>query len=1078
MFRKYMIGLLFLSLTASAAAMQREEVAEIPAVDAPPSLYDLIHRNAQTGKTIQETARSLLSADGYQINVEKNVIDLLDSYAFFQWIYRSQEREKDPSNSQHLQVIINLQWTINQSAALAFEGLLKHFRINELWLTDKSRTELLLIDLARWVQDNEAVIKTTLAELGADNYISALAQVFEKYRNNGGILLASDCPEARIDSKIAAFVGIGGRFGQLTPSLKYGEAENYDKSTLIAFKKLFHFLYNMSKKYQIDFDFINADNIDNNAGKNEASETDDTYSGTHLGGYISILLKFFIQQQLPHDNLFWVLELAHQWNLRSIQHAIINIFSLRLSRETTEEKLAELAATIPLHFYPDLLKNRANAQFLSKLLNSFVSSKAKQAAEQNVAIDSQSIITADEKGLITDSLDSMVDCIECLNLEGLKLHPWLEERLQDRFNEKVPLSKKKIVCDHSTEFIAGKRILRAFNADYDNIIAFCENHKGYIFQKDGKPFSQTQAISSFFLPLGYSTPFGKHGGMITVLDFAIIFMPDCKKDSVVIPAFKAIPESVICFDRGNQPSLCAGCKDGSILIFNGPSGERLKVLKEADPVRRCIRMASYTDTLFALFDDGTFCAWNKHDFKLIGAGKVPSPDVKMMHCINQDRVAFGCKDGSVFVYDLSSTEKPLAVAHLEAEITALNDVCMGHLLIGTVSGQVSLLNIATGKLLPVSKGLCHPVMFIVHNYISRVNIEILYANGILEKCFVPEIQKGLDFYRLGKYYYTKKTKETDERAFRCFTRAHQSTSVAAQVRLAEMCFHGRGTQPNLQKVLEQLSIIQIPRNRVSARASMLLAEIALRRDGNRAVMLTDQEAWIWLCRQAADRYLDGGERDKAFTLYDILASQNDNKWVQAWSWYHLAQMHCIQDLRHFNYAKARECYEKAAQQTFCRKAQLGSLRSLITMYESGIGIARDLDQVNFYKLKEIEATEQVKKHNQEEPDVVWSRLGEIYTADLTSNAAEIDPHHLLEDPVKYLKWVAKLSVNKQVQARACLYLIKMEMFGIKDVQLSAEELSSYHKICIECGDAAVKNQMEEIDKLRGLLLKKNNNNAQ
>ena len=1024
---KFYLGIIIFCLSPYMHAMDHN--LQLPSIDES-------QREDTNGAAEKQDIKSLsfvFSNDDYSLKLDERILEFARDYKFFATILRKKFSNVPakqgilPEDKEKV-LITTFRWSVSSAAAKAFESLLNHFKINELWSHNKPQAELLVLDLMRWIEDNEKHV-TEVAAGDTGDYISALAKDFESSRLSGGVLLAARYPETRIPHTVLGFIGIGGNFGQSIESLKYDEDKNkkelYSANALIFVKKLFHLFYNVRKRFNVDFEFLNADNCP------EESEIK----------IIDAIKACMLRENLQHaDYFFEVFELAQQWNLKTVKHAITRILAETFTDDCEKKDLDDLIASIPFHLYPGLLKNKENVPFIIKLLNHRVQTKTASGLEQTI---------------LTDCLDVIIDCIESIDLKIITLHPVLEELLHERFNNKIPLSSKKKLCDLSAHFGPGMRIVSAYEYHLNRFIALRrEDGQRFLFPKDGKKVGFDSLLGSLFAPHKHSIALGSETAFIVPTEHGIIYRGEFIKP--LIMHVQCIPTAVTYYKEESKTFICAGCKDGGIRIFNTHT-ETLFNLRGPSETR-CIKMTTSPSTIIALFNDASFQVWEKDGYKLLAIEKIPSSaEIKIMKSLSTGHVAFGCSDGTVCVFDSALwTDKPFVI-DLKEEIAALEVICTNYLLIGTQSGRVMVVNMKTGKVVPVTQGPCNPVLFISHD--ADCETEILYANGLLEKCFISEIRplKDLDFLRLGDYFYAQKTQQAYERAFRCFTRAQSSVNAeAAEVRLAEMHLYGHGTKQNLKNAYDNAHFTLDPESEASMCRALVLGELALVREGYPMLVKTDEHAFLELCRVSADRYFDSGEFGKAFGIYPILAIQNLNTWSQAWAWYRLGMLLSMTGTAQADYTKAKEYFEKAAEQYMCESARINSLRQLIAVYELGRGVKRDLEQANKYKIKVLEPIdERMTKKDQAERERVMANLLEMIPV---GGSDELGLVAL--DAIALLQSVARNYNYPRLQARACLHLLKMALFEIDDLQLRDYEFASYIKICVASDDTEIQKQAE------------------
>jgi centriolar protein POC1 len=101
------------------------------------------------------------------------------------------------------------------------------------------------------------------------------------------------------------------------------------------------------------------------------------------------------------------------------------------------------------------------------------------------------------------------------------------------------------------------------------------------------------------------------------------------------------------------PLLFAGLRSGEVLVFNFLEQKITHRLRHHVKPIFDIKSSSKKNELLAASEDGTVSVWSLESLKLLHTIKVSDDTVR---CIainpNQDRIAFGCRDNRVMIYDL------------------------------------------------------------------------------------------------------------------------------------------------------------------------------------------------------------------------------------------------------------------------------------------------------------------------------------------------------------------------------------------------------------------------------------------
>ena len=1038
MFRKYVIGIFLLSVSGYSQAMDRNlEAAKEETISTAAQKIEI--------KIFVNKGRENVFED-YSIGFNEELLNFLHHHCY---------------PARH--VLGKFYMNVSRNVLTNIEKLCTALDVYTQWKENRAEAELLLLDIFYWGEENKALL----------NELRTVETLKESFSKQSGIILAHGHPETMIAPAMAAYFDIGSYIGTKSGALynKENQETNFAPQVFIFFKKLFHFMHNLHKDYNVPFEVLNADNLtDLNKEVLSKKFFDDRFKG-NSDEIVDLLVRYIQSQKLVDSDYFFdVLELATHWHLRTLVHALVRLLRDNVTLDTVDEVIEAL----PLHVYPQLLKNRENAVFVMRLLNSVITKKSKQISTHNYELD----MTAEQKAIVDDCLDCLVDCIECLYLQRLpfSLHPRLERDLHERFNKKIPLGRKTVVCDLSNIFTPKKRIVAAFNGR-ESLLVYCQDGRSYEFLHR-KP--QIFQVTPSNIPFNYAMVQPQNTNEIIYTDdhgvfylpiLGVFYLPNPNENRIFIMPIKMRANALNYYKkshmaRGLITNICAGFKDGSVVVFDAHKGKTVTFLENPAPGKPCcVKIAAHYTLIVAVFDDSTFKIWNTDDFKLVSQGKVPSP-VKKIHFFGKG-IVFGCTDGA-YIYDIE--QKSYTQVPINEEITACDQMRDKHLILGTKNGNVYAWNSETNKAFLITKGKLHSVLITANDV--DCEITVVFAHGRVEKYILPELRslKDIDLLALGEYFYAQKNRQAYVRAFRCFEQSYESNRQAAAARIGEMSFYGRGCTVDLKKALMNLYLgcHLHASDLVAAETAVSIAEIALKCEGFEKILKTGKESFVSLCHEAADRYFSSKnkqEKTHLIKFYQICAELG-NPWLKGWAIYRLGELFYLGEAIWEDIDKARDCFQKAAAQSACRKAQVDALRILLHMCEHGIGVKRDADQIAAYKVQLMEVEHIIEHAARTSEETQKNDSTEICDDAITPVTQETDEGGLLKDPVGHLTSAAGQSINKAAKARASLYLLKLGLFGLKGVKLSANEFHSYIAAAYNQDvDLEVKAEAEMIDTL-------------
>ena len=334
-------------------------------------------------------------------------------------------------------------WDAPAIVATKTQELYASLKLDELWYKDHEKAEAFALDLFHWADIQSAIMKKYAATHIFEN--------FDDY-NSKGIVLVPGHSEFNLPHALASFFGIE---KDSVSRLKIS------KSAALFFKKLLNYVHNLNKGCNIAFKLIYGDNPSELRNSEQAKNLEVAASRELF--YYGLVL-FLTSSKLVEKSIFFdVLELAHHYHLPVIMHALIKVLSLR-EDACNRTFLEDVAASIPLGVFPYLLRNRDKAQYVVRLFD---------------AIDD---LENADKVLVDTCLGSIVDCIESVDVDFNKLHPWLQEQLLKKFKEKIPLESIQMLGEYSAEHIVKKDIITLSDINFFYVGEFFlaqKNPEGY-----------------------------------------------------------------------------------------------------------------------------------------------------------------------------------------------------------------------------------------------------------------------------------------------------------------------------------------------------------------------------------------------------------------------------------------------------------------------------------------------------------------------------------------------------------------------------------------------------------------------
>ena len=305
-------------------------------------------------------------------------------------------------------------WEVNGHSNFAVTALFDHFKISELWRTDKQNAELLILDIFLFVNERSQNI-SHIWDTAFDRFDEIVVSLFEAHFQKRGLF--------------------------------------HSEKVLVFYKKLEHFLYNLpSKMKNLDYSrrviplFLADDNPDDYWDRQMHLEKLPGFEKTGEDS-ISFVIARFIKQQLErHSELFYqAFFRAGGLELNAITHAFMSVLAQDYKLQSTQKlSLSELAHIMPFHSYPLLLKNYKNAFCVVTLLNEVVKRKMSDGSRHELEKSAENSPaakagTGKHYTVFDDCLNTIINVIEHIPLESLHLDPWFEDLLLKKLKEKYPI---------------------------------------------------------------------------------------------------------------------------------------------------------------------------------------------------------------------------------------------------------------------------------------------------------------------------------------------------------------------------------------------------------------------------------------------------------------------------------------------------------------------------------------------------------------------------------------------------------------------------------------------------------------